>query len=306
MHIADTLLHLQQAGHPHYVEWSQSFGCNAVTQRELQDLNEQMKRDYQKWLNKVSSLRKNLYALNYFTCLQLLRISNEFHCLINNPNHEVSSKILLLLMSLSPTLTVDDIKAVTSTTEAHSIALRSLPTFTPPDRDESHRVMEVADVPGEIDRLNEAEKKIYLSSVNEYGFNPQMVLLAIHQYGSNEDDVLNWCFDPKNAEMFESKPKPDVIEEPAKPTNSKVDITNPVVQELIGLEFSESMAIEAVKKCGEDLTKCYDYCNNQTLLTSSTVMSNDAQVELSDDILFDADVPYEIETTDAGVLEYVI
>ena len=306
MHIADTLLHLQQAGHPHYVEWSQSFGCNAVTQRELQDLNEQMKRDYQKWLNKVSSLRKNLYALNYFTCLQLLRISNEFHCLINNPNHEVSSEILLLLMSLSPTLTVDDIKAVTSTTEAHSIALRSLPTFTPPDRDESHCVMEAADVPGEIDRLNEAEKKIYLLSVNEYGFNPRMVLLAIRQYGSNEDDVLNWCFDPKNAEMFESKPKPDVIEEPAKPTNSKVDITNPVVQELIGLEFSESMAIEAVKKCGEDLTKCYDYCNNQTLLTSSAVMSDDAQVELSDDILFDADAPYEIETTDAGVLEYVI
>ena len=304
MHIADTLLHLQQAGHPHYVEWSQSFGCSAVTHRELQDLNDKMKKDYQNWLNKVSSLRTNLYALNYFTCLQLLRISNEFYWLINNPNHEVNNEILLLLMSLSPTLTVDDIKAVTSTTEAQSIALKSLPTFTPPDHNESHRVMEAADVPGEIDRLNEAEKELYYLSVNEYDFNPQMVLSAIHQCGSNEDDVLKWCFN--NTEMYESKPKPDVIEEPAKPTNSKVDITNPVVQELIGLEFSESMAIEAVKKCGEDLTECYDYCNNQTILTSSTVMSDDAQVELSDDILFDADVPYEIETTDAGVLEYVI
>ena len=301
VHIADTLLHLQQAGHPHYVEWSKSFGCNTVTQRYLQDLNEQMKRDYQKWLSKVSSLRANLYALNYFTCLQLLKISNEFHCLITNPNHEVSSEILLLLMSLSPTLTVDDIKAVTSTTEAQSIALRSLPILTPPDYDESHCVVDAVDIPGELNRLNEAEKELYLLLVNDYEFNPQMVLSAIHQFGSNEDDVLNWCFN--STEMFES---PDTTGESTKPSTSEVDITNPVVQELVDLEFSESMAIKAVEICGEDLTKCYDYCNNQTLMTSSAVMSDDAQVELSDNILFDADAPYEIETTDTGVLEYVI
>ena len=307
MHIADTLLHLQQAGHPYYVEWSQSFVCNMVTQRELQDLNEKMKRDYQKWLTKVSHLRTDLYALNYFTCLQLLRISKEFHCLINNPNHEVSSEILSLMMSLSPNLTVDDIKAVSSTTEAQSIALRSLPSFIPPDHDvSSHPVMEAADVPVEVGRLNEAEKMLYLLSVNKYEFNPQMVLSAIRQCGSNEDDVLNWCMDPKNTEIFERKPKSDASEKPAKPTTSKVDITNPVVQELISLEYSESLAIEAVKMCGEDTTKCYDYCNNQTLLTSSTMMSDDAQVELSHDILFDADVSHEIDTTDAGVLEYVI
>ena len=306
MHIADTLLHLQQAGHPYYVEWSQSFVCNTVTQRELQDLNDQMKRNYQKWLNKVSSLRKSLFALNYFTCLQLLRISNEFYCLISNPNHEVRSEILLLLMSLSPNLTVDDIKAVTSTTEAQSIALKSLPTLTPPDHDECHPVMETADVPGEIDRLNEAEKELYYSSVNDYGFNAQMVLSAIRQCGSNEDDVLNWCFNPRNAEMYESKPKPDAKEEPAKPTTSVVDLTNPVVQELIDLQYSKSLAIEAVKMCGEDFTKCYDYCNNQALLASSTMMSDDAQVEISHDILFDTDASsYEIEATDAGVLEYV-
>ena len=306
MHIADTLLNLQQAGHPHYVEWSKSFGCSAVSQRELQDLNDQMKKELQKWLIKVSSLRTNLYALNYFTCLQLLRISNEFHCLINNPNHEVNKEILLLLMSLSPNLTVDDIKAVTSTTEAQSIALRSLPSFTPPDHDDSHPIMEAADVPGEIDRLNEAEKEVYFVSVNEYGFNPQIVLSALRQCGSNEDDVLNWCFDPKNTEMFESKPKPVVDIESAKPIMSEVGITNPVVKELIDLEYSESLAIEAVKLCGEDLTKCYDYCNSQTLLSNSAMMSDDTQVEIPHDILFGSDAPYEIETVDAGLLEYVI
>ena len=284
MHIADTLVHLQQAGHPHYVEWSKSFGCNAVSQRELQDLNKQMKKVYLNWLNKVSSLRTDFYALNYFTCLQLLRISKELYYLINNPNHEVSSEIFLLLMSLSPNLTVDDIKAVTSTTEAQSIALRSLPSLTPPDHDESHPVMEAANVPMEIDGLNEAEKNLYLLSVKKYGLNPQMVLSL----------------------MLERKPKPDASKEPAKPTLSKVDITNPVVQELIDLQYSKSLAIEAVKMCGEDIIKCCDYCNNKILLASSTMMSDDAHVEMSHNILFDADMSYEIEATDAGVLEYVV
>ena len=302
MHIADTLLHLQQAGHPYYVEWSKSFCCNMVTQRELQDLNEQMKRDYQKWLNKVSNLRTHLYSLNYFTCLQLLRISNEFHCLINNPNHEVSNEILLLLMSLSPYLTMDDIKAVTSTVGAQSIALRSLL----PDHGVSHPIIEAVDVPGVINRLNEAEKELYFLAVNEFAFNPGIVLSAIHQCGSNEDDVLSWCMDPKNTVMFERKPKPHASEEPAKKlTKFKVDITNPVVQEIIDLDFRESIAIEAVKMCGEDLTKCFDYCCNQ-MLTSSGMFCDDTRDEMSGSVVFDADGPYEIETTDAGVLKNVI
>ena len=295
VHIADALLHLQQAGHPDYVEWSKSYTCKTVSQNELNDLNEKMKKDLQKWLTKVSSLRTKLYSLNYFTCLQLLRISNEFYSLINNRNHEISNEIFLLLMSLSPNLTVEKIKEVTSTTEAQSIAYRSLPTFTPPDREESHYFIDEGDVQGEVDRLNEAEKEIFFSAVEEFEFNPQLVLLAIHRYGSNGEDVLKWCFDQNNVQTFENKPVIIKDEDFAEPTTSVVDITNPVVQELINdLEFEESLAMEAVKKCGEDLTKCLEFCSKQT--ADSTMFSDETQDEISDSILFDADVSYETES----------
>ena len=304
MHIADTLLHLQQAGHPHFVEWSISFTCKAVSQNELRDLNEKMKTDLQNWLTKVSSLRTKLYSLNYFTCLQLLRISNEFYSLINNHNHEISNEIFLLLMALSPNLTVEEIKEVTSTTEAQSIAFRSFPTFSPPDHEESHYVMDESDVPEEVDKLNEAQKEIYFSVVQDYGFNEQLVLSAIHQYGSNEEDVLKYCFDPTDAQMFESKPVVSEDEDFAEPTVSEVDITNAIVQELINLDFEETLAIEAVKKCGEDLTKCFEYCSNQTL-ASSAIFSDETQEEFSDSILFDPDVSYKTESKKTSLIEYV-
>ena len=301
VHITDTLLHLQQAGHPRYVEWSRSFTCSTVTQSELQNLNEQMKRDLQNWLNEVSSLRTKLYALNYFTCLQLLRISSEFHSSINNPNHEINSEIFMLLMSLSPDLTVEKIKEVTSTAEAQEIALRSLPTFTPTDNNESHCVMDEVDVPEEIARLNEAQKEIYFKSVQEYEFSPRMVIAAIHQCGSSEDEVLEWCFNPQNASMFESKAV--VSEDSVKLTISEVDVdvTNATVQELIELEFPESLAIEAVQKCGEDLSECLEYCSNETL-ARSTVFDDDTQEEIPDNILLDGN---ESETKDASLFEYV-
>ena len=300
--INDALLHLQQAGHPQYVEWSKSFTCNRVTLEELQKLYDQMKKHLKHWLEKVSILRKRLYALNYFTCLQLLRISNEFHCLINNPNHEISNEIFMLLMSLSPNLTVEKIKEVTSTAEAQEIALRSLPSFTPPDHSESFCDMDEADVPEEIDKLNEAEKEIYFKSVQDYDFNPRMVLAAIHQYGSNEGEVIDWCFDPKNEEMFESNP--GVSEGSVELNVSEVDITNTVVQELVELEFLESLAIEAVQKCGEDLSKCLEYCSNETL-ARSTVFNDDTQEEIPDNILLDANASYETEAKDDRLLEYV-
>ena len=297
--ITDELLHLQQAGHPHYVEWSRTFVCNRVTHNDLKKLNDQLKSDLQNWREKVSSLRKKLYALNYFTCLQLLRISNEFHCLINNPNHEISNEIFMLLMSLSPNLTVEKINKVTSTAEAREIAFRSLPSFTLPDHSESFSAMDEADVPEEVDKLNEAQKEIYVKCVQEYEFNPRMVLAAIHLYGSNEGEVIDWCFDPNNQVMFESNPV--VSEESIKLNIPEVDITNTTVQELVSLEFSESLAIEAVQKCGDDLSKCMDYCSNETL-DRSAIFNDDTQEEIPDNILLDSN---ENEAKDGRLLEYV-
>jgi len=300
VHIADTMLHLQKAGHPQYVEWSRSFPCGTVTQNELQALNQQMKKDLQNWLKNVSSLRKRFYTLNYFTCLQLLRISKEFYCLINNCNHEVNNEILLLLMSLSPELTVEKIREVTSTAEAQSIAFKSLPSFSP-DYDESCCIIDEVDIPTEIEKLSEGEKEIFFSSVQDYNFDPGLVLAAIRQYGSNEDEVLNWCFDPKNVKMFESKPV--VCEESVQLNISEIDINNTTVQELVELEFSESLSIEAVKSYGEDLTKCLEYCSNQTLARSA-IFSDDTHDEIPDNILLDGDGSCETKTKDASLSEY--
>ena len=300
VHITNTLLHLQQAGHPRYVEWSRCFACSTVSQNELQDLKDQMKRDLQNWLSEVSSLRTKLYALNYFTCLQLLKISNEFYCLINNPNHEISGDIFMLLMSLSPNLTVEKVKGVTSTADAQSIAFRSLPSFSPDDHDKSHCSMDELDMPEEIGKLNETQKAIYFNSVQEYDFTPQMVLTAIHQCGSDENEVVEWCLDPQNASMFESNPIDNEGSE--KPSISKVDIdiTNPTVQELIDVEFSESLAIEAVRMCGNNVTKCLDYCSSK-----AAIFGDDAQEEISDNILLDTNDSYENETKDIKLLQYV-
>ena len=261
--ITDKLLYLQQAGHPQYVEWSRTFVCNIVTHDDLKKLNDQLKMDLQNWRKKVSSLRKKIYALNYFTCLQLLRISNEFHCLINNPNHEISNEIFMLLMSLSPNLTVEKIKEVTSIAGAQEIAFKNLPK--------------------EIDKLNKAQKETYVKSVQEYELNPRMVLAAIHLYGSNEEKVIEWCLDPKNQEMFESIHV--VSEDSIKLNVSEVDIIN-TIQELIELEFSESLAIEAFQKYGDDISNCIDYCINKTL--------ND-----------DANTSYQSEAMDGRFLRHV-
>ena len=268
----------------------------------MQELNQQMKKDLQNWQANVSSSRKTLYALNYFTCLQLLRISSELYHLITNPNHEVNHEMLLLLMSLSPNLTAKEIKQVTSKAEAQSIALRSLPSLTPPtDHNESSYFMNEIDVPGEIEKLNEEEKEIYFSSVQDYEFNPQMVLAAIHQFGSDEEEVLQWCFDPKNAEAFKSKP---IITEDSVEHKPEIDISNTTVQELIDLEFSELLSIEAVNTCGEDLDKCLDYCTKSTAEHAN--FGDNTHDEICDNVLLETDASYESETKDTSSSGYVI
>ena len=302
MHIADKLLHLQKAGHPQYVEWHESFVCNSVTENELQELNQQMKNDLNYWRVQISSLRKTLHSLNFFTCLQLLRISNEFYCLINNPNHEVSHEILLLLMSLSPDLTAKDIKKVTSTAEAQSIALKSLPSLTPSDHNKSvsFYVVDEADVPGEIEKLSETKKEIY-SSMQEYEFPPRLVLAAIHQCGPNEEEVSEWCF--KNAKLFENT---SIITEDSVSAEHtpEIDISNTTVQELVDLEFPEPLSIEAVKTCGEDLEKCLEYCTKSTAEHAN--FSDDKHDEMSKNISVEADSSHEAEPKDTSLSEYVI
>ena len=159
LHIADTLLHLQRAGHPQYIEWCKSFDLKLVCEKDMQKLNQDMKKDLQKWLDEVSNLRAKYYALNYFTCLQLLRINREFYDLMNNPDHQISREIFLLLLSLSSDLTIADIKEVVCAAKHHLISSKSAPLSLGIGDNISN--IDEGSILKEIEKLSTEEKEIY-------------------------------------------------------------------------------------------------------------------------------------------------
>ena len=225
-----------------------------------------MKKNSQNWLDKVSKLRTEYYALNYFTCLQLLRINREFYDLINNPDHQISREVFLLLLSLSSDLTITDIEEVVRTAEHHLISSKSAMLSLGNDdivcnKDEN-------DTLKEITKLTEEEKKVYDICVEGYDFEPCMVLVAIQEVGPNEEEVVKWCFDPENKRMFENTSKDESSLTDLNET--QIDTSNATVKELIELEYSEDLSIEAVKQCGENLEQCMEYCNNQILAQSDS------------------------------------
>ena len=86
-----------------------------------------------------------------------------------------------------------------------------------------------------------------------------MVLEAICKFGSNEDDVVRWCLDSENQKMFENASKGEYFNPEL--NEAQIDTSNATVQELIDLEFSEDLSIEAVKQCGENIVQCMKYCS---------------------------------------------
>ena len=270
MHIADTFLYLQRAGHPQYVEWLKSFDIETMSQKDLRILNQDMKKDLQEWLDRVSMLRREYYALNYFTCLQLLRINREFYNLMNSNDHQISREVFLLLLSLSPDLTIKNIVNVVSAAKSQLISPESM--SLPSVHDDS---IPITDIPDEVRKLTGEEKELYDSCITDYEFEPCLALAAIHKYGSNEDDVVAWCYNPDNQKMFRNASKDESFNAELK-NSQTIDRSNATVQELIELEFSEDLSIEAVKLYGEDLTQCMEYCSNQILVKSDSISDNES------------------------------
>ena len=258
-----------------------------MSQRDLQNLNQKMKKDLQNWLDEVSQLRTEYYALNYFTCLQLLKINKEFYKLINSNDDQISREVFLLLMSISPDLTIMKVKEVVSSTKCQLISSKSMSSSLAYD-DSIHEI----DIPGEFAKLTEEEKEVYDSSIEEWEFEPCMVLAAIRKFGSNEDDVVEWCLNPENQQLFINASKDESSN--AEVEKSQIDNNNAVVQELIDMDFSEALSIEAVKHCGEDLTLCMEYCSSQILAKSDSA---------SDAYTFDESISAEFNIIVSGDVE---
>ena len=265
MHIAETLLNLQRAGHPLYIEWLECFDFETMYENDLQSLNQKMKKDLQDWLDTVSNLRMECYALNYFTCLQLLRINREFYNLINSNDYQISREIFLLLLSISSDLTIESIKDIVFTKYQ---LISSKNTSSSLDHDNRMGVIDDCDIPKEVSKLTTDEKEVYDSSIEVYEFEPRMVLEAMRQVGPNEDLVAEWCLNPDNAAKFSNTANGESSDVDL--NELQIDKNNAIVKELIGLEYSEALSIEAVKHCGEDLVLCMEYCTNQSDSISNT------------------------------------
>ena len=286
MHIAETLLNLQRAGHPQYIEWLKCFDFETMSENDLQILIQEMKRDLQDWLDIVSNLRAKYYALNYFTCLQLLRINREFYNLINSNDYQISSEIFLLLLSISSDLTIENIKNIVSakyqliSSENMSLSL---------DHDDGIGIIDECDIPEEVSKLTTEEKEVYDSFVEDCEFEPCMVLEAIHQVGPDEDLVTEWCLDPQNIAKFSHVAKGESFDVDL--NEPQIDKNNAIVKELIGLEYSEALSIEAVKHCGEDLVLCMEYCTNQSD-SISDAQTNDESIssEYGDTVCSDEEI----------------
>ena len=248
-----------------------------MDEKELENLNQHMEKELKDWQTNVSILRKKFYVLNYFTCLQLLKISQEFYQLMNTPEYQINNEIFLLLMSISPDLTTEDVKKIMSSTEAQAIALKSFNAPLSSSQDENFFVIQEVDA--EVEKLSEDETEIFNSAVAGYNFDKRLVLAALHHIGCNEDDVVEWCFD--NVKMYKTKVPVDSspVDDP------EINASHCTVKALIDLKFSEPLAIEAVKKCGEELDECLDYCSNEVLAKSinkhnADIQSNDLPVKV--------------------------
>ena len=252
-----------------------------------------MKDDLKDWLDLVSTQRKSVYVLNYFTCLQLLQISNELYCLISDPDYKIDKKILLLLMSISPDLTIEDIISVTSSPEAKSICSTSKSSFSLPNEKEEFIDANEMDLTTEVDKLSDEAKELYLSLISD-GFNPYMVLTAIRRFGVDEDDILDFCSDPNNIQAFGSDPDSTTHNDDCQ--GSKIDITNPTVQKIMGCDYSESSAIDAVSKCGESIEDCLEYLADQTLNEMSNEQTSEDTNGLSRDANSDKPQPSNISS----------
>ena len=267
VHIADALLRLQMAGNPQYIQWFKLFACHTINETELEALNSKMRKDLKKWLETMFELRNALYALNYYTCLQLLKISKEFYQVINKFEHQISNEVLLLLKSISPDLTLNDIKEVMSSVKAQSFSSKSSNALSASFQDKS--VCSIDEIDEEVKKLTTEEYDIYMS-VKDVDYDSHLVLKALHECGPDEDLVLGWCIE--NGHIFDGN---DISENSiAIPEESKIDANNSTVKELIELEFSLKLAIEAVKECGEDVCKCQYYCTSQLRDRSVDVEEN--------------------------------
>jgi len=238
------------------------FDCKTVNETELEELIQTMRSDKDAWLKSVRGHRQCLYNLNYFTCLQLLNLSGEFYLMIKDSEYQIGKDNFLLLLGISPELTIETIKQVTKGKQSFILEHNPVVSFILADKEEE----EVATIEK---NLSKEEKDAY-ENAKAFKFNNLFALEAILQNKSNLDDVVNWCYENESKFDIFIREKP---KKTSKPKAQEIDSNNSTVQQLLILKYPKSIAINAVEECGEDIAKCINYCNSQLLTKDTTTLS---------------------------------
>jgi len=231
-----------------------------------------MKDDLKKWDKNVIYSRKRLYSLNYFTCMQLLNISRELSHMADNPQCVISKETFLLLMSISPNLTVADIEYFVSSNDVKSILKKGISLQNPTDGDDTELyIHDLDDVEGAVEILNEEKKKLYYQLKNVMKFDSRVVLTALRKHGTDKKAAEWWCvehekyFDNSSASFSVKVNKPEI------------SVKHPTVAHLIQTGYPRHAAIKAVQKHGRDVKSCMDFCNTLNLHTNSSENCIDEQ-----------------------------
>jgi hypothetical protein len=210
--IAEVLLALRQAGNVAYSGHVVVVNCaRCITSQEEkeQELQKQLAKQHivdlsalakemegalEDWENEVKESRRQFYALNYYTTRQLLKIRKELSLFRQNPHRQISPEVLVLLQSISPAVTSEDVQSTLMESEIPPGATESdLKSLPPPPPSSSSSGIEKLQATEQT--LTDAQKAI-LTNLTEYqDYSRSLVLKAFEKCGekANDYDIQHWC-----------------------------------------------------------------------------------------------------------------
>lgn len=232
--IADVLTSLQQVGNVKYTGWVLQVPCSTDENiiSSLQLCARTMERELKEWKETVNKARHEFYELNYYTTIQLLTLRYELGRIkiLNSemPSIESSTNVKVLLQSISPLITIRDIRnAIPKATssfyaslvrEESTVNSNGVSTLTSSDRTSDTGEIQVLIKKSEpvMDKpplkesdLTEGQKETLDFVTEGLGCNPSLVLKAFELYPGEDDrqkwreDIMKWC--SKNINKFKNE-----------------------------------------------------------------------------------------------------
>ena len=223
---------LQQVGNVKYIGWYITVPCSPELIPELRKLHSLMQRELEEWRRAVRCSRKYHYELNYFTTPQLLTLRQALVLSASSLSHSIELKVLALLHSLSPHISVQSVKdAVKSEREkresvkiSQSVTNETYSVFQPKaevkkqSKAKSHKLVNTSSKDAEISEHLSPEEvkkgKIVANIVQKYGEKyEKLVIQAVNGGQTDEIEIENIVLDNQGSESDSTNDEQDYWEE---------------------------------------------------------------------------------------------